>query len=492
METSGGFFLFVPMSPRRRLLCLLAALASSSAWLSAPCHFRSQRTALSMSQQPGFDGTLVTLGDDGFGGKGLLARKDFAVGEIICTVPLEMCILARRDGVIAGLVGQSDMSFDSFGDLREVAEPEVEMQGATWDLRLAVALLEATSGASLHRMGPFWDGYLGALPTPLTVCLPFCMPERVLNELQDAEMAESAKAQQKRLSRLGVDNYNDLSSHRITSNLVSDGGHHGHVPTPLEYAFAMVRSRCFQIAKDWFGVVPVIEIANHCSDPNAQFSVIGENFETASCLLTAVAPIEAGKAVTISYDASSITNHDNRRLFQQYGFLLEDNSSPRADLIIVSSDGGVQEGFEADAANSSAVEAAVELLVDAALHLLANGSSQLKARVQSTASSLGSVLRSNRCKTSVEDQSAASLLIPLAQKISLLVSDFQTTVEVDEALLAKLLQGDAITEDGLNRAQYMACLRYRLDKKYSLLCASHLVELAVQSLNKQADLLDSD
>lgn len=440
-----------------------------------------------MLSQPGFDGTQVTLGDDGFGGKGLLARKDFAVGETICTVPLEMCILARRDGVIAGLVGQSDVSFDSFGDLREVAEPEAEMQGATWDLRLAVALLEATSGASLHRMGPFWDGYTGALPPPLTVCLPFCMPEKVLNELQDAEMAESAKAQQKRLSRLGVDNYNDLSSHRITSNLV-EGGHHGHVPTPLEYAFAMVRSRCFQIAKDWFGIVPVIEIANHCSDPNAQFSVVGENFEIATCFLTAIAPIEGGKAVTISYDASSITNHDNRRLFQQYGFVLEDNSSPRADLILVSFDGGVQEGSEADAANSSAVEAAVELLVDAAIHLLANGSSQLKARVQSTASSLGSVLRSNRCMTSVEDQSAASLLTPLAQKISLLVSDFQTTAEEDEALMAKLLQGGAITEDGLNREQYMACLRYRLDKKYSLLCASHLVELAVQSLSKQADL----
>ena len=33
--------------------------------------------------------------------------------------------------------------------------------------------------------------------------------------------------------------------------------------------------RCFQVQTDWFAVVPIIEIANHCQNPNAAFALLG-------------------------------------------------------------------------------------------------------------------------------------------------------------------------------------------------------------------------
>ena len=46
------------------------------------------------------------------------------------------------------------------------------------------------------------------------------------------------------------------------------------LPSPLEWAFALVRSRCIQVDEDWFGLLPVIDMANHSPQPNADLTYL--------------------------------------------------------------------------------------------------------------------------------------------------------------------------------------------------------------------------
>jgi hypothetical protein len=77
------------------------------------------------------------------------------------------------------LKAQTDWIFDSAGDLREPVSVEQERIGLTWDLQLALALLDATAGTGTGGMtdsdGEFWDSYALDLPSPLDVTVPFCM-----------------------------------------------------------------------------------------------------------------------------------------------------------------------------------------------------------------------------------------------------------------------------------------------------------------------------
>lgn len=431
-----------------------------------------------------FDGSFVTPGDDGFGGKGLLARKAFETGEVLCTVPMSFCILARRDGIISNLVGQSDACFDIFGDLREATPQEQEMAGLTWDLRLAVGLLEATSGAALHREANFWDGYLRALPKPYSVTLPFCMHETVLRQTQDADLIYNAKAQQERLALFAQGRLFD--SHRVTFD-VEDNKLQKHVPPPLSWAFAMVRSRCFQISPDWFATVPVIEIANHSPDPNAQFIVLGDSLDNAACVLKALRPIKATEDIRISYDASSESSYSNRRLFTQYGFVI--NGNPVADEEILR--GTTQQHGSKDGVpeQNATIEVAIDFLVDAAISLLANGPPHLTCRVEPISRALGSYIR-NLPSDAIET-SASLLFEQITERIFHLEAIFATSLDADAALLVELESSSSVlvaengssSENGdlvLNRLQYMACVRYRMDRKASILTAKAMVELAMQ------------
>ena len=48
-----------------------------------------------------------------------------------------------RSGVVGGLQGQTEAVWDAAGDLREEVGEERFKQGATWDVRLALAVFEA-------------------------------------------------------------------------------------------------------------------------------------------------------------------------------------------------------------------------------------------------------------------------------------------------------------------------------------------------------------
>ena len=134
-------------------------------------------------------------------------------------------------------------------------------------------------GAELSS--PFWDNYISYLNLPEAVTNVFCWnPSLILSLESDSENIEvvnGALLQKKRLITICND-LTDLESHRSTLNSVFKISSKfpkyildlsNIIPTPLEWAYAMVRSRCFQVDNNWFAMVPIIDIANHSDEPNA-------------------------------------------------------------------------------------------------------------------------------------------------------------------------------------------------------------------------------
>ena len=120
----------------------------------------------------------------------------------------------------------------------------------------------------------------------------------MLEQLQNKTMKDGALAQQQRLNRLSA-LWSNPKAHRITaassvsklakveeqSNAafvssplssaspppLSPSNTHDDVCTPLQWAFALVRSRCFKVSEDIFAFVPLIDMANHDFQPSARF-----------------------------------------------------------------------------------------------------------------------------------------------------------------------------------------------------------------------------
>lgn len=69
--------------------------------------------------------------------------------------------------------------------------------GLTWDVRLALALHEATADIAVG--GQFWDLYGRLLPAPHEVTVPLCLPSTLLREMQHQQLAQQAQAQKDRL-----------------------------------------------------------------------------------------------------------------------------------------------------------------------------------------------------------------------------------------------------------------------------------------------------
>lgn len=66
-----------------------------------------------------------------------------------------------------GLYGQTDLCWEAAGDLRERVSDDDFARGLTWDVRLALALMEATADPKVG--GRFWELYARLLPRPHTV-----------------------------------------------------------------------------------------------------------------------------------------------------------------------------------------------------------------------------------------------------------------------------------------------------------------------------------
>ena len=261
-------------------------------------------------------------------GKILSAARSFQKGDTILSVDPSQCIFTARDGQTIGLKGQTDFMWEIAGDLRESLSDEMITSGRTWDVQLSLALLEATAGTTL--MGEFWDQYTHLLQPPEQITPIFTWNEELIRCLDDEKFYKGALDQKKRLSNLFPDLISP-SAHRVTKisvNTINEMNSY-LLPTPLEWAFAMVRSRCFQVHEDWFAVIPIMEIANHDQNPNANFVMLGingpMNYSTpindilrGKFCLQAIKDIEKDEQILISYKTKS----NNRLFLQQYGFSL--------------------------------------------------------------------------------------------------------------------------------------------------------------------------
>lgn len=66
-----------------------------------------------------------------------------------------------------GLYGQTDQCWEAAGDLRNPVSDDDFARGMTWDVRLALGLMEATSDPQIG--GKLWPIYGRLLPQPHTV-----------------------------------------------------------------------------------------------------------------------------------------------------------------------------------------------------------------------------------------------------------------------------------------------------------------------------------
>jgi len=98
-------------------------------------------------------GSTVELGMTADSDRGLVAKRQISSGGVVLQVPASLLITAHRSGVVGGLIGQTDVTSEACGDLREEVGEQAFRSGATWDVRLAVGVFEATAGCA----GAFWD-----------------------------------------------------------------------------------------------------------------------------------------------------------------------------------------------------------------------------------------------------------------------------------------------------------------------------------------------
>lgn len=254
----------------------------------------------------------VTLGESSStAGRGLIATRDLAPGDLALSVPRAACIVI--DYGKGGLALPGGASSDTWPRTRAgVARDDA----APWDDLMGLAVLDAAAGAG----GAFWGEYAELLPQPHELTLPICLPDDLLDRLGDDAVASAARAQRERLAT----SFSGISSPCL------DGCAH---PTFIEWAFACVRSRAFSLGRDdadflVFAYVPFLDCANHApTDPNADFGLAPGDQDVH---LRVVSPISAGDPVTISYTGPR--GLPNARLMAQYGFCIPSNPADRLSL----------------------------------------------------------------------------------------------------------------------------------------------------------------
>lgn len=241
-------------------------------------------------------------------GRCLVTTRAVDVGETLLTVPRALLITAHRSGIIGGLQGQTEIMWEAAGDLRDDVGEAMFAKGATWDVRLALAVFDACSGAG----GPFWDAYRQLLPPPPKVAHPLTLPENWLYEMQDEEMEAEAALLRHKLAML----YPLLDEHAVhpaTAGYEEMGAPMEQIPKPLVYMYALVASRCFRMSDgDTFAFVPFLDMCNHAAKPTANFGSGQGGFA-----LEALKPLNQGDEVSICYGEDYTTS----RLFSQYGFV---------------------------------------------------------------------------------------------------------------------------------------------------------------------------
>ncbi|KAL4451460.1 hypothetical protein ABPG75_007122 [Micractinium tetrahymenae] len=225
-------------------------------------------------------------------GNGLILIEAVPAGGVVLRVPLEACLAVNY---AEGLVVPP-------GQWPRLRKGVAKDDSLPWDVLLALALLDGLAGGG----DAFWETYANAvLPAPLELTLPLCFPPALLCELQHGAIEAGARAQQERLAGL----FPGLAAPMAESAA-------GPGPSWLQWGFACVRSRAFQLGDQFFAFAPFLDVANHEAEPTCDFrlSADGKAVE-----LVAVKDLAVGQEATISYTGPQ--GMTNQRLMAQYGFV---------------------------------------------------------------------------------------------------------------------------------------------------------------------------
>ena len=244
--------------------------------------------------------------------------------------------------------------------------------------------------------------------------------------------------------------------------------------SPLQWAFALVRSRCFKAGADIFAFVPLIDMANHAvAHPAAQFEFSNGDGIINGFALRAARALTPGDEVTICYDGT----HSNDRLMTQYGFTVDGN--PNDDVALRCHLEG--------AVDDDAARQACERLITAADTLpkyKKDGADA--ARVHVALRSLVSRIRALGTSV-VGSSSPAAIINALEAAVDEAAASFPTTLADDRRVLAALeeLPPDTlyVPRDGRleNAVHLRACLRYRCGKKELLATAKRLLQASYRT-----------
>lgn len=362
-------------------------------------------------------------------GRGIFVEKDVGKGGVIVDIPVDAACICVDYGA-RGLSVPMDVSSD-------VAWPRLNKAVAKddtlpWDVLVSLGLLDAMSGMGSECL-QMYGNYV--LPGPKDLCLPLCMPEEMLCELQDDEMERKAKEQKERLRGLfpglGV--------------AMEDGG-----PTWMEYAFGCVRSRAFSLGKDAYAFVPILDAANHALEPNADFSF---NPNTNSILLFAMENISAGDEITISYTGK--VGYTNARMMAQYGFVF-DHGNP-FDRYSLEKDLGITQEHDTRL-SLEYIQSALgdgDVMVDIFSGKDAYSYACLKSLPILDADGRG---MENTRSSSVEEQK--KLLTRIRDAVSIrMETGWKSTLRDDESMLGHM------QASGASDPRLMAALMYRIQSK---------------------------
>jgi len=420
-------------------------------------------------------------------GNTLVTSTYIKKGEKLITIPCSMCLIAHRTGQIRGLGGQSNKILETCGDLRNSITDDDIAKGRTWDLNLAIALCDATLGEGLGgetefadeesqvSIPTFWDSYALDLPKPNDITIPFCMSAALLNEIQDNDIKEGALLQQKRLLTLFPSLEVSKAWHRITAMAALDALHSSSDITPLRWAFAMIRSRCFSLLDDWFCVVPIIDMCNHSNQPNARLVVhrnSDSNIDSNSAFnprdhavcLYALEDIPADNEITISYG-----DYDNDRLFKQYGFVMEGNVYDRIKWS--------QHRNHTNNDTLSVMKIDISMnAIDSVINDNDNYNEINKMRAIAVRESINEGLQTIHSK----NMTVIEGLQELYNDLVTIESSYPTTLDDDKNLYDS--NSNSNSNSIKNRSQLLMCLKYRIEKKAIITMGKSIIDEAIKIL----------
>ena len=450
------------------------------------------------------DASNIVLNRFHHNGKAIVVNKDVKKGDVLISMPLKFCLISHYSGAIYGLSGQSDDSLNLF-DLRESLTPEIiESKGITWDVRLAIALAEASLGNSLHNEGLFWDSYSLDLPKIEDVTVPFTFDSYLLEEMQWEEAKVNAIEQQNRMHKVCNKLYGK-QFHRITNECVIKGYDDYCIPDPYIWSFAMVRSRCIHVLKDYYMMVPIIDMCNHSLEPNAELQMIDADDTNERCssnfhnhenynecvYLTATRDLKKGDEVTISYG----DGYSNRRLFTQYGFIIEGNINDRIDWNDSSNNNisGGSDNNRIDTHDKSIIVADIQKVLVQSINWYtyannSNNQSVINNRIKAVSFSLTSrIIQLLNGDFSVN--SAKDILLHMKSSIVNILDSFPTKIDEDYNLINNLVNTSRDStfyelRHGIKvyKMKFLVVIKQRIERKL-------LLHIALSVLNHALDIL---